>query len=93
MTSFDRWVIFLQGILAAGYGVASLFFLRFWRRSRDRFFLFFSLAFAALMIQAAALTVMGLSESSRTSLYGLRAIAFMLIVVALIVKNRRRTGV
>jgi hypothetical protein len=86
----DRWVVFLQGALAACYAIAALFFLKFWRRSRDRFFLFFALAFAVLLIQSATLTITGHSEASRAPLYGLRAIAFLLIVVALIVKNQQR---
>jgi hypothetical protein len=89
MSSFDRWVLFLQGVLAASYALAALFFLKFWRRSRDRFFLFFALAFAVLLIQSAALTITGHAEASRAPLYGLRATAFLLIIVALIVKNRR----
>ena len=93
MTSFDRLMIFLQGMLAASYGVAALFFLRFWRRSRDRFFLLFSLAFGVLMIQRAALSLTGEPEESRAPYYALRAIAFLLIIAALIVKNRRRNNV
>lgn len=90
MTSFDRWMMLLQGVLTASYGVAALFFLKFWRRSRDRFFLLFSLAFAVLMVQRAALSLTGKPEESRAPFYAMRAIAFLLIAAALILKNRRR---
>jgi hypothetical protein len=93
MSSVDRWMIFLQGMLTASFGVAALFFLKFWRRSGDRFFLLFSLAFAVLMIQRAALTLTERPEESRAPFYALRAMAFLLIAAALIVKNRRRPDV
>ena len=36
---------FLQGAAAMGSLVAALFFLRFWTRTRDRFFQLFAAAF------------------------------------------------
>ena len=37
--------------------VAALFFLRFWRRMKDRFFAFFAAAFAALAVDWLGLAV------------------------------------
>jgi hypothetical protein len=37
-----------MGALAMAFAVAGLFFLRFWRDTKDRLFAFFALAFFAL---------------------------------------------
>ena len=36
---------FLLGMISMGFAVAALLFLRFWRSTQDRFFLFFAAAF------------------------------------------------
>src|SRR6185437_2491408 len=41
----------LSGVIIAGYAVAGLFFVRFWRRTSDRLFAIFGLAFWLLCIQ------------------------------------------
>ena len=38
-------------MLAAGFLVAAAFFLRFWRQTRDPFFIAFALGFAVLAVQ------------------------------------------
>jgi len=76
---------------AAGFGslAIALFFLRFWRESRDRLFLAFAVAF---VIFAANRLVIGLSDRESEELaavYGLRALAFLVIIVAIVDRNRR----
>ena len=83
-------VLFLSGVLTAGYLVVAAFFLRFWRQTRDRFFLSFSIAFALLAIQRTLLVAeFGLIEH-RVGAYGLRLVAFLVIGYAIIAKNRER---
>ena len=77
-------VHFMSGMLAMGYAVAALYFLKFWRDSRDRLFAFFAFGFALLAIQRALLTVIEPVEV----LYGIRLLAFLLMVTAIIEKNR-----
>lgn len=77
--------LFLSGCLTMGYAVAGLFFLRFWRESRDRLFAFFAVAFWILAVQRAVVTLVQVSEL----VYLLRALAFVLIIVAIVDKNRR----
>jgi hypothetical protein len=77
-------VYFVSGVLTMGYAVASLFFLRFWRQTHDRLFGFFALTFALLAVQRALLTVVQPAEI----LYALRLVAFLLLVVAIVEKNR-----
>ena len=81
-------VVFLGGMLAMGYLVAAGFFLRFWKQTRDRLFISFALAFAILALQRVLITVDFSLSEDRTWMYVLRLIAFLLIVYAIIAKNR-----
>jgi hypothetical protein len=47
---------FLSGAITMGCATAGLFFLRFWKRTRDRLFIAFALAFWLLAIGQALLT-------------------------------------
>jgi len=84
--------LFISGLLVAGYLVAGLFFLRFWRQSRDRLFAFFTAAFWLLAAQRGALAALGADAPGSTWLYGLRLLAFLLILAAVADKNRPRRG-
>jgi len=88
----DQVSTVLQGAVGMASGVAALFFLRFWRQTRDSFFLFFAAAFA---IDALARFVLGfaeLSEETQPLVYGARLITFGLIIIAIIRKNRPSRG-
>lgn len=74
----------LSGVLVMGYAVAGLFFLRFWRDTRDRLFGFFAVAFFLLSAQR---ILVATSES--LPVYGIRLVAFVLILWAIIDKNRK----
>jgi len=78
-------VLFLSGFLMMGYCVASLFFLRFWRQTRDRLFAWFAAAFATLALQRA---VLSLAVEPADAVYLLRLAAFAMILVAIVDKNR-----
>ena len=81
---------FLSGILTMGYLVAGLFFLRFWSRTGDSLFGAFAAAFGLLALEQILLTSQGLPREEQTWLYLLRLAAFLLIIVAVLRKNRRR---
>jgi hypothetical protein len=85
-------ILFISGLLVAGYAVAGLFFLRFWRRSRDRLFAWFAAAFWLLGAQRAALAMVGHGAPGATWLYAVRLVAFLLILAAVIDKNRPGRG-
>ncbi|MBV9773937.1 MAG: hypothetical protein JO040_08305, partial [Gemmatimonadetes bacterium] len=65
-----------------------LYFLRFWRESRDRLFAMFAAAFAILAVQRTALSLLVDDGGDGTLLYALRAVAFLLIISAIVDKNR-----
>ena len=79
---------FLSGATAFGFLVCGLFFLRFWRRTRDPLFMAFALAFALLGIGQAVLALANIPTEERGSLFLIRLSAFALILFAILRKNR-----
>jgi hypothetical protein len=79
----------VSGALLAGYALVALFFLRFWATSRDRLFALFALAFAVLAAQRLALALTQSSMEDQTVFYLLRLAAFVIIIIAIVDKNRR----
>src|SRR5688572_25758881 len=80
---------FLSGMVTFGFAVAGLFFLRFWKRTRDRLFLSFAIAFWLLGLTQALLAFTDIPVEERSWLYLLRLAAFSLILVSIWRKNRR----
>ena len=80
---------FLSGAITMGFIVAGLFFLRFWRRTRDSLFVAFALAFWLLGLGQALLSFTDIPVEERSWLYLLRLAAFLLILVSIWRKNRR----
>lgn len=81
---------FLQGAtMLASLGVA-LFFLRYWRRTRDRLFLVFALAFAVFAVNRVLLSTVAEDSEAQTLVYLLRAATFVMIAAAVLDKNLRR---
>lgn len=81
-------ITFLSGATAFGFLVCGLFFLRFWRRTRDPLFMAFALAFALLGIGQAVLALANIPTEERGSLFLIRLSAFALILFAIVRKNR-----
>jgi hypothetical protein len=81
--------LILWGALGSASVAAGLFFLRFWRLSGERLFLFFTLAFAAFAANWIGLAVAQPPIESRHYLYIVRLLAFVLIIVGIVDKNRR----
>lgn len=79
----------LSGILITGDAVIGLFFLRFWAVSRDRLFAMFAAAFWILGIQRLLLALTRTIVEDQAIFYTLRLAAFIIIIVAIIDKNRR----
>ena len=79
----------LSGFLVAEYAAIALFFLRFWTSSRDRLFLMFSGAFAVLAVQRLAIALTAEILEHQAPLYLMRLVAFIVIIAAIVDKNRR----
>jgi hypothetical protein len=77
----------LLGAIATTCFIASLFFLRFWKETKDRFFLFFASSF---FIEGIGRIILGLNRYSSEQeplIYLIRLFAFVLILFAIIDKN------
>jgi hypothetical protein len=75
---------------ALGATVAGVMFCLHWRRSRDRFFLYFAIAFWSLGASSVILLTTSGPAENRPSAYVVRLLAFVLIIVAIVDKNRPR---
>lgn len=80
---------FIWGALATLSWVAAIFMLRFWRASRDRFFLLFSLAFVVFGANWVAVALLSVDPDHEHYTYAVRLVAFALIIAAIIDKNRQ----
>jgi hypothetical protein len=81
---------FLWGAVSLGSWVVGLFFFRFWRVTRDRFFAFFGAAFWVLSLSWAALALLTTGDESLHLVYAIRVLAFLLIIAGILDKNRPR---
>lgn len=79
---------FLSGAVFIAAIISALFFLRYWRDSGERFFIFFSLAFVLLGIERLPLLLFVGDKDTHASVYLIRLCAFILILGAIIDKNR-----
>jgi hypothetical protein len=80
---------FLAGAAVISLLVIALFFLRFWKKTRDRLFLFFASAFFVLMIERIVRVFMAVETEWAPYVYTVRLFAFVLIIVGVVDKNRR----
>lgn len=78
----------LSGALVVLSLVPAVFFAVSWRRTGDRFFLIFTLAFTLLAAERAMLGVFDVPESPLLSIYLVRLVGFLLIIAAIVDKNR-----
>jgi uncharacterized membrane protein HdeD (DUF308 family) len=79
----------LQGAVAMASLTAALFFVRFWKQTNDLFFLFFGIAFGIDAITRLVINVMAIPNENEPFVYLARLVSFVIIIVAIIQKNRR----
>lgn len=79
---------FCSGAFTVASGAVALFFFRFWRKSHDRLFAILGLAFALLALERSVLTTVPTVYESRHWIYLARLVAFTLIIVGVMDKNR-----
>jgi hypothetical protein len=77
---------FLAGAVFMGEAVVALLFLHMWRRTSDRLFAWFAAAFITLALERTALLFGG--SNVNPEVYSMRLLAFSLIIVAVIDRNR-----
>jgi hypothetical protein len=80
---------FLWGALTLSSVIATMFFVHYWRLSRDRLYVFFAVAFAAMALNWVGLAIADPHMETRHHIYLLRLLAFVLIIAGIVDKNRR----
>jgi hypothetical protein len=80
---------FMAGCLTLGFVVAAVFFLRFWRKTAERLFLAFAIAFFLLALNQLLAGWLGAADERVGYTYLLRVLGFVLILGAIIDKNTR----
>jgi uncharacterized membrane protein HdeD (DUF308 family) len=79
---------FLLGIIVSASLVAAAFFWKFWRQTRDTLFLAFAAAFLIEGINRMSFLLLDAPNEGRPAIYVVRLVAFVLIVAAIVRKNR-----
>ncbi len=79
------------GAIIMGYAVAAVFFLKFWRRTADSLFLAFAAAFLLLAATPLLTALLEVPREEQSPFYLLRLLAFLIIIVAIVGKSRRRS--
>ena len=81
---------FLYGAISMAAATAALFFLRFYRRTGDRFFLYFFASFAIESVCRVLAVIFQWDDQNNTLFYVLRIVAYGLILAATVDKNLLR---
>ena len=79
---------FVSGATMAAALVIAVIFFRYWRQTHDRLFLGFALGFAVFSVSRLILAFLDEDDEGRIFVYGLRLLAFLLILAAIVDKNR-----
>lgn len=88
MSTMELWNRVLLGVIGMGFLVCGVFFLRFWRDGRDRFFLLFAASFFVEGVNRVLLGVSARPSEGAPAVYLVRLLAFLLILAAVFDKNR-----
>ena len=84
---------FMDGYIMMAFLAAGVLFLRYWRRTRDRLFLMFSVAFVIQGFNRMLLAFWShdgrITGEHSAMIYTVRLLAFLVILWAIIDKNRQ----
>jgi len=78
---------FIHGMVTMGFIVSGLFFLRFWRRTKDGLFVAFASAFFLLAINQILISFPGGDNPSEAWEFLPNLGAFGLLILAILIKN------
>lgn len=87
-------LFFLSGIATATFAFSSIFFLKFWKASRDKFFLYFCIACGLLAFERVVILLMTYEHTGPHQaevsvwVYTIRLLAYGVILTAVVTKNR-----
>lgn len=78
---------FLVGVIATASVTSGVFFLRFWKDTRDSLFLAFGISFIIEGLNRAATPFLARPNEGIPAVYLVRLLAYLLILLAIIRKN------
>jgi hypothetical protein len=78
----------LNGAAAMACGAIGVFFLRFWSTSRERLFAALAVGFSALAANYTMLGLLPLADERRGYAFGIRSLAFLVILVGVLHERR-----
>jgi hypothetical protein len=81
--------MFLLGVIVTASLAAALFFLKFWRHTRDPLFLAFACAFAIEGLNRVGFLFLERPNEGSPVIYVVRLLAFLVIVAAILRKNSK----
>lgn len=79
----------LSGAIVMATMVIALIFLRYWHTTRDRFFIYFSLAFGLEALHRLLAVTVPPQDADAPQYYLIRLASYGLILLAILSKNRR----
>lgn len=79
---------FLLGVIVTASLASGLFFLKFWKRTHDPLFLAFAAAFIIEGINRLGFLFVERPNEGSPAIYFVRLLAFLLILAAIVRKNR-----
>lgn len=83
----EMLIAFLSGMVTLGFTVAGWMFLKFWKRTGDRLFVNFALAFWLFALNQALSAFLASANSEIRLEYILRVLGFVIILVGIARKN------
>jgi hypothetical protein len=84
---------FLSGMITAGFLVAALFFVRFWRRTGDSLFATFASAFLLFALGQAMSVSLDFLHDDKTVVFLVRLLGYGLLLVAIVRKNLSKSKI
>jgi len=84
------WTQAVSGAIAFACAAIGFFFLRFWRRTHDRLFLIPAVSFWLLLLERLFIIAAAGPGEASPFIYTVRLLAFLLIIYAVVDKNRKQ---
>jgi hypothetical protein len=90
-TEDDSMIDFLSGAVTMAFLLIGVCFLKCWKRTRDRLFVFFAVSFGLFAVNQIALTLAHTPEERSGYIYILRILGYCTILFAIVDKNTSAT--
>ena len=82
-------VAWMQGAISMGFLVVAMFFVSFWRETRDRFFAFFATGFAVLSVHRTIFAFTYTNAAWTNFSFTLRLAGYLIILGAILDRRAR----